>query len=74
MRRRSSIVHSVPFLLDLSHPTAFLDSLHPSTEGAAGTDKEEHVSRYAFYAKLVGIILVLTVVGMALGVEPWGPG
>ena len=32
------------------------------------------MSRYAFYAKLVGIILVLTVVGMALGIEPWGPG
>jgi hypothetical protein len=32
------------------------------------------VSRYALYAKLVGIVLVLTMVGMALGIEPWGPG
>jgi hypothetical protein len=32
------------------------------------------MSRYAFYAKLVGIVLVLTVVAMALGTEPWGPG
>jgi len=32
------------------------------------------MSRYALYAKLVGIVLVLTVLSMALGVEPWGPG
>jgi hypothetical protein len=32
------------------------------------------VSRYALYAKLVGIVLVLTVLAMALGAEPWGPG
>ena len=32
------------------------------------------MSRYALYAKLVGIVLVLTMVGMALGIEPWGPG
>ncbi len=32
------------------------------------------MSRYALYVKLVGIVLVLTVIGMALGLEPWGPG
>ena len=58
----------------MSHPTAFLDSLASLDRGGCGNDKGGTVSRYAFYAKLVGIILVLTVVGMALGLEPWGPG
>jgi len=32
------------------------------------------VSRYSLYAKLVMAVLVLTVLAMALGSEPWGPG
>lgn len=29
---------------------------------------------YALYARLVLLVLVLTALAMALGVEPWGPG
>jgi hypothetical protein len=58
----------------MSHPIAFLHSTASLSRGAAGTYKEEPVSRYAFYAKLVGIMLVLTAVAMVLGTEPWGPG
>jgi len=32
------------------------------------------MSRYALYARLVLLVLVLTVLAMALGAEPWGPG
>ena len=32
------------------------------------------MSRYSLYAKLVMAVLVLTVLAMALGSEPWGPG
>jgi len=32
------------------------------------------VSRYSLYAKLVMAVLVLTLLAMALGTEPWGPG
>jgi hypothetical protein len=32
------------------------------------------VSRYSLYAKLVMAVLVISVLAMALGTEPWGPG
>jgi hypothetical protein len=32
------------------------------------------VSRYSLYAKLVMAVLVLTMLAMVLGSEPWGPG
>ncbi len=59
----------------MSHPTAFLHSTaFPVRGAAAGTDKEEQVSRYSLYAKLVMAVLVLTMLAMVLGNEPWGPG
>jgi hypothetical protein len=39
-----------------------------------GTEKEAQLSRYSLYAKLVMAILVLSVLAMVLGSEPWGPG
>jgi hypothetical protein len=36
--------------------------------------KEERMTRYALYARLVLLVLVLTALAMAVGVEPWGPG
>ena len=32
------------------------------------------MSRYSLYAKLVMAVLVLTMLAMVLGSEPWGPG
>lgn len=32
------------------------------------------MSRYSLYAKLVMAVLVISVLAMALGTEPWGPG
>ena len=32
------------------------------------------MSRYSLYAKLVMAVLVLTMLAMVLGNEPWGPG
>jgi hypothetical protein len=29
---------------------------------------------YALYARLILLVLVLTALAMALGIEPWGPG
>jgi len=59
----------------MSHPAAFLHSTASLVRGAtAGIDKEDQVSRYSLYAKLVMAVLVLSALAMVLGSEPWGPG
>jgi hypothetical protein len=44
----------------------------PSFEGLTSS-KEEHMLRNAFYTKFVLLMLVLAVLSLALGNEPWGP-
>ena len=59
----------------MSHPVPFLNSTPvPRPGGPREPDKEEQVSRYSLYAKLVMAVLVLGTLAVLLGGDPWGPG